>query len=385
MSLDGLSRKKRFKDRPARVLHVGPLRLDESSAGLPGLPETLRNLCATSAHAAMVRAFDTAITHNVDAVLLSAGFPDPEQIGFRGLALAYDQCRRLIEHRIPVIAGRNPASAESRFGYLRPPVNVHFIEDSARNAITIGDIARRGRLDIGLPTMVSNARLRVVMTDQPEAPGCVALQTDVDYVALGQQANPTHWESPSSAVICDAGVLQGRCVEEAGSHGAMLVTLARKSVAEIEHMPCDVVRHHESVIDVPTGTEWERLHHILWSEVEKLHADTSVAAHIVHWTVRGDSATWPAWNSRLAHADLLAAVRNSFATPASGAAVWPASLSTEIGSLRSTTATGKAHLDEGLSSVDRFAATLETQQPRYGERAMQSVVPLLAQWKFTSS
>ena len=373
MSLDSLGRNKRFKNRPARLLHVGPLRLDEPAEGLPGLPERLRNLNAAAAEAAMIRTFDAAIEHDVDAVILSGGFPDPERVGFRGLALAYEQCRRLIDHRIPVIATENRTPTGSRFAYLRKPANVHFINDSWRNAITIGDIDRRSRLDIGSPSMVSNARLRVVVCDEPESEGRIETKCEAEYVALGKQANPTQWpQREAFGTTRDAGSPQGRGTSETGVHGALLVTLGRGEKPIVQTIACDVIRHHNLVIEPPVSARIEQLHQALWAQAEELRTDHSVQAHFVHWTIRnrGELSIQPV------RTDLLDAIRGAFATPASGPAIWSVSIDLSLEPARTPVSEATCELD-GQTSIDRYVQALDSHRPRHRNDALTWAVPLL--------
>ena len=292
MSLEFLGRQKRFKDNPARLLHVGALRLDESAVGLPGLPEKLRHLQSTSAHAAMMRVFDAAIEHRVDVVVFSGGFPDPTEIGFRGLALFYDQCRRLLGPRIAVVTNSNPAPTDSGFDYLRPPANVFFLDDFEGHVVSIGNASSRNRLDIGTSVMESNARLRVVTSSHPTQSGELQLKSEAEYIALGSQANPIHWpRGAGDPITWDAGSPQGRSLQESGPHGAMLVTLGRGEKPVVQPIACDVVRHHDIWIEVASGTTWEQLHHELWAHGEQLRTDHSVPAHIVHWTVQYEGSS----------------------------------------------------------------------------------------------
>ena len=252
---------------PTRVLHAGDFLLDTHTGGLDGLPEPLWAVWSEARYAAATAVFDAAVSHAVDALLLSGrllaevrGGAAPEGDGwnFRAAAFLSDQLRRLAAAGIPV-HWHGPADQSPRHWPASFAAPVDFLSHD-------DDL----RLAAGVPV-----RLRQ------------------DAVLVGDR-------------VCE--VRSPQSLGESGEHGATLLTIGGR-VAD-EFIPCDTVRFHDRTIDATDGTRWDQIEKTMRSHVRQLQDEPGPAGfHAVRWGVRGHGPAWSRLHAAGPHADLLKSVR----------------------------------------------------------------------------
>lgn len=370
-----------------RFLHVGALRIDHAGYGVPDLPDMFRSLYATAARSSLERVFETAVSENVDAVLLAGGLPNPAIDGFRPLALIYRQCRRLQSARIPVIAASRSDASISNVDFLRRPNNLAVVERSKRDSsagpdrtvITVGDPNRRNRIDIGPTTMKSNARFRITF----DLPQKKKQRSRFDYIALGTNPNAgAAGDSTTKLLAHDPGSPQGFGPFECGPHGVSLVTLHRDKPATIETHSCDVIRHHSIIVEITNGTTDDALKQIFQRHVHSLSEDRSVGLHIVEFNIQGHGTVFEQLRNRRVRESRLKQLRDrwsepSDATPREGS-VARTSVSIWISKLDiSPDETQRCRERELAGSAGRFVQLVENAFPTHRDRVVATTTPML--------
>ena len=88
--------------RPFRFLHASDLHLEQVPTGLAQVPEHLRQQLLETSYQAAEFVFDTALTEDVQFVILAGDVIDIDRAGPRGIAFLRDKFERLAEHDITV-------------------------------------------------------------------------------------------------------------------------------------------------------------------------------------------------------------------------------------------------------------------------------------------
>src|SRR6188474_688838 len=112
--------------QPLRLVHASDLHLELPVYGLPEVPDHLRDLLVDAPYHAAEQVFETALSEDVDAVLLSGDVLDVDRAGPPAIVLLLDQFARLGERNIPIYwAGGSIDAPDTWPRSVTLPKNVH--------------------------------------------------------------------------------------------------------------------------------------------------------------------------------------------------------------------------------------------------------------------
>jgi DNA repair protein SbcD/Mre11 len=284
--------------QPIRLVHASDFHLEMPVYGLAEVPDHLRELLIEAPYHAAEQVFETALSEDVDAVLLAGDILNVDRAGPPAIVLLLDQFARLAERKIPIYwAGGAVDTPDSWPRSVTLPSNVH--------VFPIGHVES---LDL---TRAGTTVARIQGTSCPEggtvdargfhrdAHGLftigVAYGTNdsaghegdrVHYMALGgRHLQQTVDEQPGIAHFC--GSPQGRGPKETGPHGCTVVTVDETARAKIKFVATDTIRWIEQSLEVTATTKQEQLHDRLVERLEKLQAQHPGVDLFIRWNIRG--------------------------------------------------------------------------------------------------
>ncbi len=284
--------------QPIRLVHASDFHLEMPVYGLAEVPDHLRELLIEAPYHAAEQVFETALSEDVDAVLLAGDILNVDRAGPPAIVLLLDQFARLAERKIPIYwAGGAVDTPDSWPRSVTLPSNVH--------VFPIGHVES---LDL---TRAGTTVARIQGTSCPEggtvdargfhrdAHGLftigVAYGTNdsaghegdrVHYMALGgRHLQQTVDEHPGIAHFC--GSPQGRGPKETGPHGCTVVTVDETGRAKTKFVATDTIRWIEQSLEVTATTKQEQLHDRLVERLEKLQAQHPGVDLFIRWNIRG--------------------------------------------------------------------------------------------------
>lgn len=258
-----------------RFLHAADIHLDSPLRGLSRYDGAPVSALRGATRQALVNMVDGALEHQVDLVVLAGDLYDGDWPDYNTGLFFASQMARLERANIPVVAicGNHDAQSRLTKGLMLPgnfkmlsvdepetyrlaDLGVAVHGQGFREASVTDDISRAypkplaGHFNIGLLHTSADGR----PGHANYAPCSVDYLKNLgyDYWALGH----IHLREVlcSEPPIVFPGNLQGRHARETGVKGATLVEVKDGRVSSLTHMPCDVVRWHQLVVDV-TGAE----------------------------------------------------------------------------------------------------------------------------------
>ena len=253
-----------------RFLHAADIHLDSPLRGLIGQEDNAAQRVRTATRAALEQLVDCAIEEQVNFLVIAGDLYDGDWRDYKTGLFFVRQMGRLNNAGIPVYLIHGNHDAQSQITrQLTLPDNVHVFDARKPDTFEVEEIhvALHGQsfrqrdvkdnLALGYPEPVSGAfNIGVLHTALEGKEGHAnyapcsledLVHKGYDYWALGHvhQAAVLH-ERPH---VVFSGNLQGRHVRETGAKGACMVTVENREIAELEPVPCDVVRW--SVLSVP--------------------------------------------------------------------------------------------------------------------------------------
>lgn len=284
--------------QPLRLVHASDLHLERPVYGLPEVPDHLRDLLTEAPYHAAELAFETALSEDVDAVLLAGDVLNVDRAGPPAIVLLLDQFARLAERGIQVYwAGGEVDGPDSWPRSVALPSNVH-----------VFPVGRVESLDL---TRAGEVIARVQGTSCPEG-GTVETRgfhrdvhglftvgvaygtrdsaghegDRVNYMALGgRHLQQTVDEHPGIAHY--SGTPQGRSPKETGPHGCTVVTVDETGRAKTKFVATDTIRWLDQSLEITATTKEEQLRDRMFERLEKLQAQHPGVELFVNWTVRG--------------------------------------------------------------------------------------------------
>ncbi len=244
-------------------LHAADIHLDSPLIGLAGQDGNAAERVHTATREALGQLVALAIKEKADFLIIAGDLYDGDWRDYNTGLFFVRQMGRLAQAGIPVYLLHGNHDAESQITRrLELPRNVHVFGTRNAETFTLGELhvalhgqsfhqpKMQGNLALNYPAPVSSAfNIGVLhtglggMSNHANYAPCSLndlVNKGYDYWALGHvhQAEVLH-EGPH---VVFAGNLQGRHVREPGAKGAYLVTVEDSEVAELEFVPCDVVR-----------------------------------------------------------------------------------------------------------------------------------------------
>ena len=246
-----------------RFIHTADIHLDSPLKGLAGQEGSTAERMRTATREALDQLVGLAIKEKVDFLIVAGDLYDGDWRDYKTGLFFVGQMGRLSKAGIPVYLLHGNHDAESQITRrLELPDNVQVFGTRKPETFNIGElnVALHGRsflqrdvtdnLALDYPAPVSGAfNIGVLHTGLGGMGGHAnyapcslddLVNKGYDYWALGHvhQAAVLHLRP----YVVFPGNLQGRHVRETGAKGAYLVTVEDNEIAELESVPCDVVR-----------------------------------------------------------------------------------------------------------------------------------------------
>ena len=323
---------------PFRFVHAADFHLERPPFGVTEVPDHLRDLFVEAVYRAAERVFDTALSQEVDFLVLAGDLLEPRWTGPRGLLFLAEQFRRLAEREIAVYwAGGRVDPPDAWPAAVRLPDRVHvFPQDRAQEHVHHRDGTPLARV-MGV-SRTRNRGVRVSEFD-PDPGGLFSIAVvhgsldaeslrarGIDYWALGgRHARHTLFSSPHVGHY--PGSPQGRHAEECGPHGCTLVQVDAERTARSTLVPADVMRWQTERIAVEESTTRESLERLLHERMQRLVETAPGMDLLVSWTIVGEGRLVAELREGPLAAQVLQMLRNEygFGPPAA----WSLSLTAE--------------------------------------------------------
>ncbi|MBN1908411.1 MAG: hypothetical protein JW818_01615 [Pirellulales bacterium] len=283
---------------PFRFVHAADFHLETPPFGIAEAPEHLGELFLEAAYGAAGRVFETALSEEVDFLILSGDVLDCRHTGPRGPLFLVEQFERLAERDIIVYwAGGRVDPPEAWPPSIRLPDNVHvFLQGTVDTRVFHRDDTPLVRL-LGT-SRARGGRIRPAQFD-PSEPGLFSIavahgkvtsddlkSSRVDYWALGGRHAAKTYSRTAPMAHCP-GSPQGRQPEETGPHGCTLVKVDTERNIELSQVATDVMRWQHEQISVDAQTDRAALEKALREKVEALGDSATDGDRLISWTVTG--------------------------------------------------------------------------------------------------
>ena len=281
---------------PFRFLHASDFHLEQPLLGLSQVPDHLRDVLIDAPYVAAENVFDTALSQDVDFLILAGDVIHPRNAGPRGIELVRRHLLRLAERNIAVYWAAGTVDPAGGWPTAVPlPANVFRFEDGGVTAVehrrgpqavaTLLGTGREGNepLDPAAFDLESDSPFRIAVAHGP-ADAKQLREARIDYWALGGRHSAYKLFSERSiAQYC--GSPQGRRETEGGLHGCTLVQVDEQGQAVCQMVPTDVVRWHNERIELTAPMTQADLERVLHDRTRHLSETNSARQLLVTWSV----------------------------------------------------------------------------------------------------
>lgn len=306
-----------------RFLHASDLHLEKPLGGLAEVPEHLEDLLIDAPLQATSSLFETAILEDVDFVVLSGDVVDPRTAGPRVLSFLLEQFELLAEQRIAVYwCGGQVDPLDAWPEEVALPANIHRFPTGELKAFVHrrGDQPVANVIGIGSPggsvpvgeyrIEPSNLFTLALGYGQADA-ASLSSHKQIDYWALGgKHQSRTVFQAQQTAVY--PGSPQGRCPDESGPHGAVLVQLDHGRKVRSKTIPTDAVRWRHETIQLADNAHRNELQRALRSGMQRLVAEAGKTAALVKWNVEAEGVLTGSLRNEQLNRELVDWLRTEF-------------------------------------------------------------------------
>ncbi len=307
-----------MSDRTFRFLVASDLHLEQPASGLADPPDFLRDLMVEAPYLAAERVFETALSENVDFLLLPGDVVDPWASGPRGPAFLVEQFRRLAARDIPVLWAGSPLDRTSQWPlgiefsanvtrFARDNPHEQLVQRGAARLARVVGLSVEGSQRVRIDDFAADDDLFTIVVAYGQFDAQQLCQSSINFWALGgaHQRNVLLSDTP---VALYPGSVQGRHPLEPGAHGCTLVEVARRPAAEHERRPprydvrlraihTDVLRWQTIELRAEHLALRDQLRDALVTQLAALHdasRDTDLVAQV---TVLADAKHLAEWRS----------------------------------------------------------------------------------------
>ncbi len=324
--------------RPFRFLHCGDLHIEQPISGLHETPDHLRDAFLDAPLDSAAKVFQTAVSEDVDFVLLAGDIVQPQFAGPRGLHFLIERFRDLAARGVPVYwVGGEADPPESWPSGLELPGNVKFFPrhrvdecvveiDGAPLARIIGSSAGAHRAIRYNDFHPDQNGLYTIALTYGEGDVSAMQGRGLNYWALGcRHARCTLATQPQT--IHYPGTPQARWPEEVGVHGCTVAYVDERKQTRISLIPCDVARFSAERVIIDASIDQEGLLNRLRDRVRRLVESSPQTQWLVEWTIAGEGKLLTEMRRGDLASALLDELRQEFGY--SQPAVWSVSLTPE--------------------------------------------------------
>lgn len=282
-----------------RFVHAADLHLEQPLYGLDEIPDAWRDRLIDAPTASARRVFDTAIEQSADFIVLAGDVIDAQSAGPRAIGFLIEQFERLAEQNIAVYwAGGQVDEPDNWPAAIGLPANVHvFGKGKKAESVTHERhghaVATIVGLSAGRQNRVPTAAFRASPDDtftvavaHGETTADALAKQDVHYWALGGRHKPKALvKSPYIARY--AGTPQGRCPQESGPHGCVLVHVDAAGQARSQSVLTSVIQWRTERISLSASASRDDLEAALGDRMLNVVAEAGDCAVLVTWRIDG--------------------------------------------------------------------------------------------------
>jgi DNA repair exonuclease SbcCD nuclease subunit len=322
-----------------RFLHASDFRLHEPCLGLVDPPSELVETLIDAPFQAVQRVVDTALTEQVEFVVLSGEIVHPYLGGARSIAFLLEQFQRLDAQGIRVYwAGGTLDPPDQWPASVTLPDNVTFFPRGRVTTVThhrddqpLAVLAGRscledGRIHPGEFAANGPGPFRIAV-----ACGSADTETlvahDVNYWALGGRYNR---ETPMSKqpVAHYPGSPQGRSIDHDGPHGCTMVRVDAEGGIRTQQSVTDVLRWRTEKITLDSDADRQGVERRLHERAQLLLAENSDRPLLIRWQLGASGKMGAALRHSGLDRELISWLNQSFAR--STPAVWTVDIQTRV-------------------------------------------------------
>ena len=281
-----------------RFLHTSNFRLHEPIRGVPDASESFRSLLAEAPFNSAANVISTALSEEVDFVVIAGDLVDPVAAGPRAITFLRDQFAKLSESEISVYWAASEADAKG--GWLSTvdwPENVHIFssEQAERGVAVRGDtqiaelVGRswHDRRPFRVNEFESSSRELFRIAVVPEKLEIPASQTIANYWALGGSAFAATPQD-DMCVVHYPGSIQGISPAESGMHGATVVAVDADGTMRSRMIATDAVRWCHERVPVSLAISRQEARQVIQARVKHLIGEIAKPMLVV-WTITGEN------------------------------------------------------------------------------------------------
>jgi len=362
---------------PIRFVHASDLHLERPLTGLPDAPDDMRQLLLDAPFQAAEQVFQTALSEQVDFVVLSGDVVRPDACGPYALAFLIEQFERLAGQQIAVYwVGGSVDPPERWPTAVALPSSVRRFAASQVESIThrrgdqpvaclVGQSQTTGGVLHSEPFSAAQSDVPVVAVSYGQLPADRLADSGVDYWALGGR----HRRESLTNAAHYAGTPQGRSIDEPGPHGCLLVEIDAQRHLRVEPIDTDVVRWHRQEVSLTSSAGGEQLRSTFDTRMQTIVDAAAGRAVLIDWQVLSSGATAAMLRRDGLEVEIVKRLRNKWGQAS------PPAWSTQL-ELKVVDDTASSHYDEDTILGDFLRAVRQCQDGHDEPLALETYVPL---------
>jgi len=278
-----------------KFLHASDFHLDRPMSGLAEIPAHIKSTLANAPYEAAEKFFDTAISENVDFVLLSGDIASLERGGPRTAAFLLNQFERLSGKGIFVYWCAGKVDQPDRW-----PTAIELPDNVVTFSSSVVDRVSHFRKGKAIATIFgcgfdgkkrSNGEFRADEEDPfPIALSYGELENSnlslyrIRYWAMGGKHRRTTVDNTQSVMVYP-GTIQSRGTDEAGGHGCTLCRIDNQGAVTLHALELDCARWSAQTVAVAESIQTDDLKNLLADRALKLATDSTEQLLLVNWTI----------------------------------------------------------------------------------------------------
>ncbi len=299
---------------PVKLLHAADVRLDVPLRDLGKLPRDVMELVAGATLIAWDRLVDAAITHGVDALLLTGNTFDAATESLAADVALRRGCERLLEHDIPVFVVPgflDPLSAWQQIPAL--PENVTLFDSPWDAAVDLTDSGRllARLLPVSSATDISPPELQRLQAQVKSARDAGSISVGLlwhDASSDEDNAEPEERRFAALNVLCcgknvDDAYLpvtdgpiqrqaapQGMTADDLGPQGATLLQFDGQRQLQRRFIALGPVRRERLVVQLEAARHRDELCEQMLMQLEELPSLPGEQMRVIRWSFQGPAA-----------------------------------------------------------------------------------------------
>ena len=287
-----------------RFLHAADVLLDAPLQGIDALPRDAVDLVAQATLIAWERVIDAAVTHDVEAVLLTGNTFDAEAASLAADVVLRQGCERLAEKQIPLFVTpgpRDPIVAWDELPAL--PDNLTIFRSVRDEAVELTDRGRTIALiqpigpwseapkPSGSSPPFSIGLWWETDADASQQSSANLLAPRVDVVCCRQDANTSGWLKPETKVQRQPSP-QGMTAAHTGARGATLIEVDAQRRLSTRLLPLAPVRRARLKARLDAVRHRDDLCDQMLVEIEDLPVLPGEQLRLIDWEFHGSPASF---------------------------------------------------------------------------------------------